>query len=157
MSHDPMDLHCHLWGYNIVLFPYPSHSSLSHCPPLNFLSFLSLPLCIKGRTMGNVQNCNSFNTRLDTLPGLEIWEYGRGDPLRSPRDTLYPQKLAPTSLTSGGRSVGIVRSLDMPRYKDRECSLSHPNRLIVRETLAVEAYNVWMPDTIVSDCSIKLF
>jgi hypothetical protein len=28
----------------------------------------------------------------------------RVDPLRSPRDTLYPQKLA-----SGGRSVGIVR------------------------------------------------
>jgi hypothetical protein len=34
---------------------------------------------------------------------------GRGDPLRWPRDTLYPQKLALTSLTSGGRSVGIVR------------------------------------------------
>jgi hypothetical protein len=26
------------------------------------------------------------------------------------RGTLYPQKLALTSLTSGGRSVGIVRS-----------------------------------------------
>jgi hypothetical protein len=33
----------------------------------------------------------------------------RGDPLRWPRDTLYQQKLAPTSPTSGGRSVGIVR------------------------------------------------
>jgi hypothetical protein len=32
-----------------------------------------------------------------------------GDPLRWPRDTLYPQKLALTSPTSGGRSVGIVR------------------------------------------------
>jgi hypothetical protein len=31
------------------------------------------------------------------------------DPLRWPRDTLYPQKLALTSPTSGGRSVGIVR------------------------------------------------
>jgi hypothetical protein len=31
----------------------------------------------------------------------------RGDPLRWPRDTLYPQKLALTSPTSGGRSVGI--------------------------------------------------
>jgi hypothetical protein len=29
--------------------------------------------------------------------------------LRWPRDTLYPQKLALASLTSGGRSVGIVR------------------------------------------------
>jgi hypothetical protein len=32
----------------------------------------------------------------------------RGDPLRWPRDTLYPQKLALTSPTSGGHSVGIV-------------------------------------------------
>jgi hypothetical protein len=40
--------------------------------------------------------------------GLENREYGRGVPLRWPRDTLYPQKLALTSLTSGGRSVGIV-------------------------------------------------
>jgi hypothetical protein len=41
--------------------------------------------------------------------GLENREYGRGDPLRLPRDTLYPQKLALTSPTSGGLSVGIVR------------------------------------------------
>jgi hypothetical protein len=34
---------------------------------------------------------------------------GRGDPLRWTSDTLYPQKLALTSPTSGGRSVGIVR------------------------------------------------
>jgi hypothetical protein len=33
----------------------------------------------------------------------------RGDPLRWPRDTLYPQRLALTWPTSGGRSVGIVR------------------------------------------------
>jgi hypothetical protein len=42
--------------------------------------------------------------------GLESREYGRGDPLCSPRNTIYPQKLALTSPTSGGRSVGIVRS-----------------------------------------------
>jgi hypothetical protein len=29
--------------------------------------------------------------------------------LRWPREALYPQKLALTSQTSGGRSVGIVR------------------------------------------------
>jgi hypothetical protein len=34
---------------------------------------------------------------------------GRGDPLRWPRDTLYPQNIALTSPTSGSRSVGIVR------------------------------------------------
>jgi hypothetical protein len=43
--------------------------------------------------------------------GIENQEYGRGDPLRWPRDTLYPQKLAITSPTSGGRSVGIGRLL----------------------------------------------
>jgi hypothetical protein len=37
--------------------------------------------------------------------GLENWEYGRGDPLRWPRNTLYPQKLALTSPARGGRSV----------------------------------------------------
>jgi hypothetical protein len=41
---------------------------------------------------------------------LENWEYGRTDSSHSPRVSLYPQKLAITSPTSGGRSVGIVRS-----------------------------------------------
>jgi hypothetical protein len=41
--------------------------------------------------------------------GLENQEYGRGDPLRWPRNTLYPQKLPLTSPISGGHSVGIVR------------------------------------------------
>jgi hypothetical protein len=42
--------------------------------------------------------------------GLEIWQYGHKDPSRWPHDTLYAQKLALTSLTSGGRSIGIFRS-----------------------------------------------
>jgi hypothetical protein len=42
--------------------------------------------------------------------GLESREYGRRDPSRSPRGSLYPQKLALTSPTGGGRSVGMVRS-----------------------------------------------
>jgi hypothetical protein len=37
-----------------------------------------------------------------------INDRGEGDPLRWPRDTLYPQKVG-TTPTSGGRSVGIVR------------------------------------------------
>jgi hypothetical protein len=36
-------------------------------------------------------------------------DYGRGDPLRWPRDTLYQLKLALTSPRGSGRSVGIVR------------------------------------------------
>jgi hypothetical protein len=42
-------------------------------------------------------------------PVLKTEINGRGDPLRWPRDTLYPQKLELASLTSGGRWVGIVR------------------------------------------------
>jgi hypothetical protein len=42
--------------------------------------------------------------------GLENRGYGPRDRPRWPRDTLYPQKLALTSPTSGGRSVDIVRS-----------------------------------------------
>jgi hypothetical protein len=42
--------------------------------------------------------------------GLEIREYDCGDPLLRPRDTLCTRKLTLTSPTSGGRSVGIVRS-----------------------------------------------
>jgi hypothetical protein len=44
------------------------------------------------------------------LSGLESREYGSRDPSRWPRGTLYPQKLALTSPSSGGRSAGIVRS-----------------------------------------------
>jgi hypothetical protein len=49
-----------------------------------------------------------FVISIITVSGLETEINGRGDPLRWPRDTLYPQKLALASLTSGSRSVGIV-------------------------------------------------
>jgi hypothetical protein len=42
--------------------------------------------------------------------GLENREYGHRHSLRLPRGTLYQQKLALTSPTSGDGSVGIVRS-----------------------------------------------
>jgi hypothetical protein len=42
--------------------------------------------------------------------GLESRKYCLRDPSRRPRVTLYPQKLALTSPTSGGLSVGIVHS-----------------------------------------------
>jgi hypothetical protein len=42
--------------------------------------------------------------------GLESREYGRMDPSRWPHGTLHAQKLALTSPTRGGRSVGRVRS-----------------------------------------------
>jgi hypothetical protein len=42
--------------------------------------------------------------------GLENRDYGRRDPSRWSRGTLFPQMLALTSTTSGGHSVGIVGS-----------------------------------------------
>jgi hypothetical protein len=47
---------------------------------------------------------------LPLFSGLETREYGHRDTSRWPHGTLYPQKLALTSLTSGGRSVSMVPS-----------------------------------------------
>jgi hypothetical protein len=49
-------------------------------------------------------------TIIVTYESTESREYGHRDPLRRPFGTLYPLKLASTSPTSGGRSVGIVHS-----------------------------------------------
>jgi hypothetical protein len=51
-----------------------------------------------------------LRSRKSSGSGLENREYCRRDPSRRPRGTLYPQKLAETSPTSGGRSIGIVCS-----------------------------------------------
>jgi hypothetical protein len=65
-------------------------------------------------TLKHVTLNSSLRFRLQLLvvknTGLESREYGRRDPSRWPRGTLYQQKLVLTSPTSGGRSVGIVRS-----------------------------------------------
>jgi hypothetical protein len=57
--------------------------------------------------------------RKRSVPGLENREYGSRDPSRLPHVTLYPQKLALTSPTSGGRSIGMVR----PRTQATEFNL----------------------------------
>jgi hypothetical protein len=48
--------------------------------------------------------------RKSSVSGVVNRDYDRSYSSRLPRDTLYPQTLALTSLTSGGRLVGIVRS-----------------------------------------------
>jgi hypothetical protein len=48
--------------------------------------------------------------RKNNYCGLESREYGHRDPSHWPRGNLYPQKLAVTSSTSSGHSVGIVLS-----------------------------------------------
>jgi hypothetical protein len=57
-----------------------------------------------------VSTIEELRERKSNGSGLETREYGRRDPSRWPRGIIYPQKLPLTSSTSGGRSVGIVRS-----------------------------------------------
>jgi hypothetical protein len=74
---------------------------------------------------------------------LENREYGRGDPLRWPRDTLYAHELVLTSSTSGGRSVGIVRlrtkATEFFVHKLTIQLFMHAARLVYFSTLKMEA------------------
>jgi hypothetical protein len=79
--------------------------------------------------------------------GLESREYGRGVSLSWPHNTLYSQKLALTSPTSGGRSAGIVRS----RTKATELLLLLLLLLFVVCSRAV----VWVPSS-ENDCCIPI-
>jgi hypothetical protein len=78
--------------------------------------------------------------------GLEIREYGRRDPSHG---TLYPQKLALTSPTSGGRSVGIVRSRTQvtsppPRADGLAASLGGGHRSVTKAVSSTHR-TVWVP------------
>jgi hypothetical protein len=52
----------------------------------------------------------SLVSTTEELLGRKSSGSGRRVPSHQPRGTLYPQTLALTSLTCGGRSVGIVLS-----------------------------------------------
>jgi hypothetical protein len=60
--------------------------------------------------LGLVSTIEGLLRRKSSGSGLESREYGRRDPPRWPRFTLYPQKLALNSPTSGCLSVIVVRS-----------------------------------------------
>jgi hypothetical protein len=64
---------------------------------------------LERRPLSLVSTIEELRGRKSSGCGLEIREYGRKDPSRWPRGTVYPQRLALTSPTSGGRTVGIVR------------------------------------------------
>jgi hypothetical protein len=78
-------------------------------------------VCLERSPLSLVSTIEELLGRNSSGSGLENREYGREDPLRWPRDTLYQQKLALTSSTCGGRSVGIVRL----RTKTTEFFLIH--------------------------------
>jgi hypothetical protein len=65
---------------------------------------------LKRRPLSLVSTTEELLGRKCSDSGLENREYGRRDPSRWPLCTLYQQRLALTSSTSGGRSVGIVHS-----------------------------------------------
>jgi hypothetical protein len=82
-----------------------------HLPSL-CIQILTPTLCIVGLERGPLSLVRITEELLECRSsgsGLENREYGSGNPLHSPRNTLYPHKLALTSPTCGGRSVGIVR------------------------------------------------
>jgi hypothetical protein len=110
-------------------------SYLFHVPSFRII-LLELNHCWKNLQktyVSNLENvaCNSSRTVIMSFYLLLFStnfsfekERSCGDPLCWPCDTLYPQKLALTSPTSGGRSVSIVHS----RTKVTEFLLSETRR-----------------------------
>jgi hypothetical protein len=64
----------------------------------------------EGVPLSLVSTTEELFGRKSSGSGIEIREYRCRDSSRWPHGTLFPQKLAITSPTSGGRSVGIVHS-----------------------------------------------
>jgi hypothetical protein len=118
------DVLCFLWGTNWIYICYveESRSSLwssgqSSWLQIQMLGFDSLlyqifweVVSLERGPLSLVRTTEELLGRQSSGSGLESQEFGRRDPPSWPRGILYPQKLAPTSPTSGGRSVGIVRS-----------------------------------------------
>jgi hypothetical protein len=121
------DILCFLWGTNWMYICYVEESR----PPLRssgqsswlqiqrsefdsrrYQIFWEVVGLERGRGPPSfVSTIEELLGRKSSGSGLEMREYGRRDPSRWTRDTpSNPQKLALTSPTSGGRSVGIVRS-----------------------------------------------
>jgi hypothetical protein len=87
--------------------------------------------------------------RKSSVSGLENRDYSHRDPSRWPRGTLRPQKFALSSPTSGGRSVGIVRSRLRPwslvlacLKRDQEGLQWIRNRMLCKNAASVRAKHV---------------
>jgi hypothetical protein len=65
-------------------------------------------VCLERGPLSLVSTIEELLERKNSGSGLESLEYGRRDLSLWPRGSLYPQKLALTSLTRGGRSVSSL-------------------------------------------------
>jgi hypothetical protein len=118
------DVLCFLWGTNWIYICYVEESR----PPLwssGNCSWLQIQrswfdswsyqifwevVGLERSPLSLVSTAEELRESKSVCSGLATRAYGRRNPSRWPRGTLYPQKLALTSPTSGGRSAGIVRS-----------------------------------------------
>jgi hypothetical protein len=91
-----------------------------------------------------VRTTEELLERKSSDSGPESLEYSHGDSSSSSRGTLHPQNLAVTSPTSGGRSVGIVRS----RTKATEFIFSLVRKLSQFYTLRLLTY-IWRTSELV--------
>jgi hypothetical protein len=133
------DVLCFLWGTKIIYISYVKESRLplwssGQSSWLRIQRFRFDSRCyqifweVVGLERGSlslVSTAEELLVRKSSGSGLESREYGRRELSRWPRGTLYPQNLALTSPTCGGRSVGIVRS----RTPATEISFTY-NRLL---------------------------
>jgi hypothetical protein len=118
------DVSCFLWGKNWIYICYvvesrpPLWSSgqsswlqnkRSGCDSRRYHIFWEAVGLERG-PLSLVSTIEELLGRKSSCSGLESREYRRRYQSRCPRDILYPQKLALNSPTSGGRSVGIIRS-----------------------------------------------
>jgi hypothetical protein len=122
---------CFLWGSNWIYICYVEKSR----PPLwssdqsswqqiqrsgfdsrRYLNFWEV-VVLERSPLSFVTTTEELLGKKSNGSGLEIRKYSRRDASRWSLGTLYPQKLALTSPTSGGRSVGIFRS----RTQATEC------------------------------------
>jgi hypothetical protein len=129
------DVLCFLWGTNWIYICYVEESR----PPLwssgqsswlqiQMPGFDSRRYQIFWEAVGLERGPLSLVSAIEELLGrqssgssLESQEFGRSHPPRWPLGILFPQKVALSSATSGGRSVGIVRS----QTQATELSLVH--------------------------------
>jgi hypothetical protein len=72
--------------------------------------FPSLVVGLERGPLSLVSTIDELLERKSSGSDLESREYDRKDTSRWPRGILFPQNLAVTSLTSGGRSVGTILS-----------------------------------------------